>query len=289
MTHAPWFRDLFGSFDGDTRSIATSNGYPWRAIGVVYDERLEMECTGFLVSRSRVVTSAHCVLDDANRASGAAFYSVVRHTHHGTLDYPAEDLHSPRAGLSVSAGGAQGRPSAETDIAWFDVSPGIGGQLGFLGVEVGGVRRSGQAGAMTGPAPGAAQEACRGTLTEPPWRRDASGTQGGPAGGDRWTASDPRHPPGICVAGYSGDLGFTRLAVADGCGVLALVGGLVLHTCHIEGGASGGPLFYLDRDGNPVVFAVSAGETALPDLQERLGIARLFVGVLLDLRIVEAR
>ena len=289
LIHSSWFRDVAGLFDHDTRSVITSNGYPWRAIGVVHDAWLESSCTGFLVSSSRIVTSAHCVLDEGNRVTGETYYSVVRQTHYGTLDYPANGLRTPLTGLSTD----QSTQELSLDIAWFDVSPGIGDELGFLGVDIGGVRRPGRPGSMAGTTGAESPDGCRGTLSSPPWLANPKGpSPKGQGGGPSWLAPDASDLPGVCAAGYSADLGFAKLSVADDCGVLAVFDGLVLHTCFLAGGASGGPLFFLDEQGLPVVFAVNAGEISADDLGDAWGafdLERIFVGVLLHPQIEGGR
>lgn len=280
ITHSAWFRSIATWFESDTRVIIADNSYPWRSIGIVHGNTVDpWMCTGFLIGPDLVATSRHCVVDDEGRLLRGIRYSVVRNTHFGMLPYEAIGIRTYPLDHNDAEGLSGDHPVF--DLAVLQIATDVGDQVGFFGTLQDRSLQAGLRGSMEDEPDATAREYCGDTIRVLPWR-DAEAL---PAHlqdlGLIWIAADPNRPPQVCAAGFSGDLGYANLSVAHACGLLALFEGLVIHNCAVFGGASGGPIFYLDRKGAPIAFATNTGSIDTGPLIEMFDLDEVSVGTLL--------
>lgn len=275
-----WYTALTSDFGTDSRVIVMNNGYPWRAIGLIHgDINDPFVCSGFLVGPARVATSAHCLVDEEGRVRAPLYFRMVRQTNFASLTYLAVSRRFPRLGPSTGKDALQDiHPNV--DLAIIEIATPIGESLGYLGTHGGETDSVGNVGSMVDDGDDISQQ-CAGTIDHLPWRTSRAGADGKETD-TYWSAPALHTQYPICAAGFSADLGYARLSVADDCYLLAMIDGVVFHSCRVESGASGGPLFYVDSSGKPVAFAVNTGVVAPAKMAAELGRNRLFVGTLLD-------
>lgn len=279
ITHSETFRSIVSWFDPDSRVVISDNAYPWRSIGLVHGNFMDGPlCSGFLIGPDTVATSRHCVMEDDGRRYPNLQYSVVRHTHYGMVPYPALQVLArpmPKDGVDVP-----GIFEAASDFAVLRISGNVGGSVGYFGSTWGGSLHAGQQGSMPDDPGGRVGAYCGDTIRALPKPDPAALPERLRDIGLTWIAPDVDHPPQICAAGFSGDLGYARLSVAHACGLLAMLDGLVIHNCTVSNGASGGPIFHLDASGVPVAFATNTGLVDAGPLKDIVELEEVSVGTL---------
>ena len=275
ITHSAWFRTIALVFESDTRVMIADNSYPWRSIGLVHGSRsTSWLCTGFLIGPSTVATSRHCVMDEGGNIHSDLQYSVVRNTHYGRLTYAARRVRTipPNTERTAELG------DLAFDLAVFDITESVGEIVGHFGTVQAQKSTPSLRGSLAAENAQSVTELCRDTISKLPWHLDDGVSSAAQENGMKWVAPNPRDPPRICAAGYSGDLGYVRLSVAHACGLLGLETGVVIHNCAISNGASGGPLFYLDESGAPVAFATNTASGESKEFNDLFGDGMLSIG-----------
>lgn len=230
------------------RLILQATGYPWRTVGKLLSGMVDAGCTATLIGERLIVTNRHCVGETSSEGSAirkGEFYFLT--SLNGDQYYAQSTPAWPIAWGSKSGDGE--------DWAVLELEAPIGKQLGYLGLDSGGVRLNGFAGELPSVAAPGQADLCSETAS--PWsglRAELSHQTGG-----NWMmdVSSPNSAR-LCMAGYPGDLGGNTMALSYNCGIVGS-SSTYIHDCPSSRGSSGTSLFYKEGGKFYVVALNRAG------------------------------